>query len=313
MTPQQIAALENMLILNEGLEPTAYTDTRGFRTVGVGFNLDRGPDARADIAALGLNYDRVRAGTQSITEPQARTLLRDDLNDAIGGARRFASNFDQLSFDRQAVLVDMCFNLGEDGLKEFKQLRRAVERGDWTAAAAEMRDSRWYEQVGDRGPRMTEIMRTGNGSAVLGGDWRERASLDLPSGEGEQPTRLASAVSPESQRLINEAESAVRRMAEQKGLPWTPELDNTVLAVATSAQKQGLTGITHFHVTDGQIRFGQLEDGVLRDGSIDARIAAQTPKEQSAALLANGRAGEGVDAGAVAPEAAERTAAPMRA
>ena len=62
---------------------------------------------------------------------------------------------------RQAVLIDMCYNLGMSGLLKFKGMIKALETMDYGVAAAEMVDSKWYKQVGNRGIRNVTIMRTG--------------------------------------------------------------------------------------------------------------------------------------------------------
>lgn len=88
------------------------------------------------------------------------------------------------------------------------------------------------------------------------------------------PTRT---LSPHAFTLLNDSEQQVRQMAERHGIPWDQGLDNTVAAVAHQARADGLTGINKFHVADGQIRFGQYDGYTLKDGSIDARAAANTP------------------------------------
>ncbi|WP_231943457.1 glycoside hydrolase family protein [Hydrogenophaga crassostreae] len=275
-----MAALERMLILNEGKKLTVYQDSEGHPTVGIGFNLDR-YGARTAIEAQGLDYDRVRAGAQSLTEAQASALLRADLNTAIDGAGRVVDNFDQLSFSRQAVLVDMCFNMGENKLMDFSKMRRAVERGDWQGAANEMENSNWFHQVGDRGPRMVEIMRTGAAREVLGERWGA-----LQPGLGEEPTRLAGALSPDSRQLMGDSERAVRGLAQERGLAWDQGMHNTVAAVAMHAKNSGLSGISLLKVdAEGSIRFVQTDGGTLREGFIDAKTAANTPEAESMQAL----------------------------
>ena len=66
-----------------------------------------------------------------------------------------------LSPERQAVLVNMAFNLGIAGLLAFKRMLAACERGEYAAAAREMLDSVWAKQVGARAVRLAEQMRTG--------------------------------------------------------------------------------------------------------------------------------------------------------
>ena len=72
------------------------------------------------------------------------------------------SFFGNLDDVRQAVLIDMCYNIGWSGLLKFKRFIKALEAQDYAVAAAEMIDSKWYRQVGVRGIRNVKIMRTGN-------------------------------------------------------------------------------------------------------------------------------------------------------
>lgn len=87
----------------------------------------------------------------------------------------------------------------------------------------------------------------------------------------------ARALSPHAHTLLTDSEQQVRQMAERHGIPWDKGLDNTVAAVAHQARANGLTGINKFHVSGGQIRYGQYDGYTLKDGSIDARVAANTP------------------------------------
>ncbi|MDP2023788.1 MAG: glycoside hydrolase family 19 protein [Hydrogenophaga sp.] len=93
-------------------------------------------------------------------------------------------------------------------------------------------------------------------------------------------------LSPQSLQLIQQSEQQVRAIADRHQLPWNPGLDNTVHAVAQQAREQGMTGITHLKVQDGQIRFAQHDGYSLREGQLDARAAANTETRESIALMA---------------------------
>jgi lysozyme len=129
-------------------------------TIGVGFNLHR-DDARARIAALGLDYDDVVSGRRLLTDAEIDRLLKDDIETAMAGAADLVSNFADLSLARQAVLVDMAFNLGARGLSRFRRFLAAVETGDWPAAEAEIVGSLYYRQVGERARRNARATLTG--------------------------------------------------------------------------------------------------------------------------------------------------------
>lgn len=102
----------------------------------------------------------VHPGMQ-ITLDQAERYLDTDLTSASLGLRKALPWFEELDPVRQAVLLDMAFNLGVDGLLEFHHTLKAVRAGDWKAAAAGMTDSLWARQVKGRAYRLAEIMRTG--------------------------------------------------------------------------------------------------------------------------------------------------------
>jgi len=56
------------------------------------------------------------------------------------------------------VLTNMVFTLGKKGLDEFDDMWAAIEVGDWKKAAAEMKDSDWAKQVGNRAVRLVDRM-----------------------------------------------------------------------------------------------------------------------------------------------------------
>ncbi len=101
------------------------------------------------------------------------------------------------------------------------------------------------------------------------------------------PTEFQFALAPESQQLLKDSERHVRALAEKHGIPWDPGMDNTVLAVAREAQKSGLTGITHLTAANGEIRFAQADGGPLKEGSLEAKRAANTDSVESLQQLAS--------------------------
>jgi len=69
----------------------------------------------------------------------------------------------QLDPPRYTVLMNIAYNLGVPGLLGFAKMLGHVALKEWPQAVAEMRDSRWHAQVGDRALRLERIM--------LGGTW----------------------------------------------------------------------------------------------------------------------------------------------
>lgn len=139
MDAASITKLQKQLTLHEGVRLKPYRCTAGKLTIGIGRNLD-------DVG---------------ITQDEAMLMLRTDMARAIAAVRTELPWYERLDNIRQRVLVDMCFNLGIDGLLAFKQTLSAIASGDYDRAATEMLNSRWAGQVGERARRLARMMRTG--------------------------------------------------------------------------------------------------------------------------------------------------------
>jgi len=146
-----------MIEKHEGKRNKVYPDTEGIPTIGIGFNLNR-YDARNKLKSLGLNYDSVRNGNQSLTDQQIYHLFKEDLNEAIGAAQSFLPNFNEHPAKVQGVVINMAFNLGANRLASFVKFKEALINKDYSAAANEMIDSKWYKQVGNRSIELENIM-----------------------------------------------------------------------------------------------------------------------------------------------------------
>jgi lysozyme len=131
--------LVEQLIQHESLALKPYKDSVGKLTIGVGRNLD----------------------DNGITEVEALFLLDHDIRKAESDVIALVNNYDSLDDLRQRVLIDMAFNLGRTRFSKFRRMLAAVEAGDFTKAADEMTDSRWFHQVGLRASKLTRWMRTG--------------------------------------------------------------------------------------------------------------------------------------------------------
>ena len=131
--------LSKQLEIDEGRKRRLYKDTVGKLTIGVGRNIeDRG-----------------------LRDDEIDLMLSNDIDEAIGIARALVPTFDKLDDVRQEVVANMALNLGMTRLAGFKQFIAALVRFDYQRATSEMMDSKWYDQVGDRGKRLAYAMREG--------------------------------------------------------------------------------------------------------------------------------------------------------
>ncbi|MBZ5569468.1 MAG: glycoside hydrolase family protein [Acidobacteriia bacterium] len=129
----------NQLRRDEGFRQFPYRDGRGVLTVGYGFNLE----------SDGLS--QTEAGT--VLHLRVYTRYRE-----LVAALPWVLKLDLV---RQAVLVNMAYNMGVHGLLEFAVTLTNVQAGDYEAAADAMLKSTWADQVGARAQRLAVQMRTG--------------------------------------------------------------------------------------------------------------------------------------------------------
>jgi lysozyme len=155
--------LAHQLIKHEGKRTKVYKDSEGIPTIGVGFNLTRA-DAKKKIEDLGLDYLKVKAGEQELSEAQVSKLLKADIDNAIADCMSVFPKFSDLSEVRQRALADMMFNLGKERFSKFHKLIANVKEGKYLEAADEMKTSKWYEQVKARGRTLESMIRTGKDS-----------------------------------------------------------------------------------------------------------------------------------------------------
>lgn len=150
---------------NEGVRNTAYTDSEGYKTIGIGHKVTGNEPFPCD-------------GT--ITDEQVGQLYDADTTTARNCARRSAAehgvDYDALSPERQTVVTDMSFNMGcqgNGGINEFDKMwgnmadaQRTGSQDSWDAAGDEIMDSKYGDQTGNRAPRNADIMRTSDGSKI---------------------------------------------------------------------------------------------------------------------------------------------------
>ena len=123
---------------HEGLKLQVYKCPANRLTIGYGRNLD----------------DR------GISREEAEMLLLNDLETSTKEAKKFEF-YENLTSNRQDVIVEMIFNLGLTRFKKFKKTIGYINQANYSAAADEMLDSRWAKQVGQRALTLSNKFRAG--------------------------------------------------------------------------------------------------------------------------------------------------------
>ena len=131
--------LAAQLEVDEDKRTRIYLDSVGKVTGGVGRNLTDRPFSEDEIALM-LKNDIA--------------IVERDLDRALPWWR-------SLTDSRQNVLANMCFNMGIGRLLGFKNTLSLVQAHRYDAAAAEMLNSKWATQVGQRAIRLADMMRKG--------------------------------------------------------------------------------------------------------------------------------------------------------
>ena len=142
-----IEKLREELIADEGMRLDVYRCTEGYETVGVGHKIVQG-DAEHGKP---LGY--------TITERRMKQLFDLDITVVREDCHRLYEDFSDLPEEAQRIIANMMFNLGLPTMKKFRGMKRCVDERNWSGAADEMVDSRWYEQVTNRANRLVKRMR----------------------------------------------------------------------------------------------------------------------------------------------------------
>ena len=151
--------ISEMLKRHEGVRDKVYQDSEDNPTIGIGFNLNR-RDAKREIELLGLDYNDILNGKVSLTDKEVNTLFQKDLLNAIKDAKSFLPDFEEKPNKVKIVLVNMSFNMGLTRLNQFVKFKDALIKKDYKRASKEMKDSRWYHQVGNRSKELVKIMNS---------------------------------------------------------------------------------------------------------------------------------------------------------
>lgn len=142
-------AFLDQLKRHEGLRLDAYLCPAGKLTIGWGHNCEAKP-----VPSVEKEGDVVSRGTAEILLYQDVKALAHELDDKLPWWRRMEE-------PRQAVLLNMAFNMGVPRLQTFKMALSAMKIGDFNRAATEMLDSRWALQVRGRAAELARQMVLG--------------------------------------------------------------------------------------------------------------------------------------------------------
>jgi lysozyme len=131
----------HMLKKHEGFVSHVYEDStpEKYLTIGYGRLVDK----------------RLGGG---ISQDEANYLLLNDIRNCIKILETQIPVYKELSENRQIVLINMYFNLG-NRLFNFKNMLAALDKKDFDEVAVQMLDSKWATQVKGRSSELAKMMK----------------------------------------------------------------------------------------------------------------------------------------------------------
>ena len=133
--------------LHEGVRTQMYLDSLGKATIGIGHLIK--PHER----------ERYAEGVE-ISMDEVEELFEMDLNRAAAGAESLIKECigHDLPPHIEEVILEMVYQLGTQGLRNFKKFWKALRVKDWKKASEEKKDSRWHSQTTKRCESLAEIV-----------------------------------------------------------------------------------------------------------------------------------------------------------
>lgn len=131
----------------EGFRLCAYKDTLGYWTIGIGKLLSK--DKTKSFKGL------------CWTEEQVKAEFQKSFNVAVAGAKAIFPDFNSYSANVKLALVDMVYQMGEQGLRGFTNSVKMIKGREWSRAADNLLLSKWAKQTPSRAKRTTDLIRRG--------------------------------------------------------------------------------------------------------------------------------------------------------
>ena len=139
--------LREELAEDEGCKYEIYLDHLGLPTFGIGHLITKNdPEYGKDVGTV-------------IEQSRVQSAFNLDIAVTIEDCHRLYKDFNDLPEEVQLIIANMMFNLGYPRLSKFKGMKAGVDARNWSSAADEMVDSRWYTQVPNRARRLVDRMR----------------------------------------------------------------------------------------------------------------------------------------------------------
>ena len=130
---------------HEGFIANPYLDSLGKATIGYGHLI-----TEEDNFEEGREYSK----------DELLQLFEKDFAKAELGCEQLVGHIQELHIEAKNIVTEMVFQLGTQGVRNFKNMISALEARDYPRASSEMLDSRWNAQTPNRCQSLAKIMAT---------------------------------------------------------------------------------------------------------------------------------------------------------
>ena len=130
---------------HEGFIAKPYLDSLGKATIGYGHLI--------------TDEDNFENGKE-YSKDELLKLFDKDFAKAEMGANQLVGHIQELHIEAKNIVTEMVFQLGTQGVRNFKNMLDALENRDYQRASTEMLDSRWNAQTANRCQNLAKIMST---------------------------------------------------------------------------------------------------------------------------------------------------------
>jgi len=143
--------VKDFLELNEGNKNEPYQDTLGNWTVGIGHYIGK---------TLPERFKDADGNPKILADTQVQMLFEKDYKEHKEDASNLPM-YDSLDNKGKQALIDLTFNMGIEVFNEDKwpKFFTALKNKDLETAAKELENSKWYDQVADRAPRVIKLIK----------------------------------------------------------------------------------------------------------------------------------------------------------
>ncbi|MDD2358674.1 MAG: glycoside hydrolase family protein [Thiovulaceae bacterium] len=118
---------------NEGFKGVVYKDTLGFDTIGYGTKLP-------------------------LTQEEAQLILVSRMGAKASELKSVQPVFETLPVNKQGIIIEMCYQMGVNGVMNFKNMWFALQKKDYATASKEMLNSKWAKQTPNRANQLALLM-----------------------------------------------------------------------------------------------------------------------------------------------------------